>query len=56
MENVVIFRAIWYIIWSFGIFCRHSGIFSTVLVYYTKKNLATLVRLNNQTTITEGGS
>jgi hypothetical protein len=45
------FTAIWYILWSFGIFCGHFGIhingylvFSPpVLVCYTKTNLATQV-------------
>jgi hypothetical protein len=50
------FMAIWYILWSFGIFCGHLvyfeviwyilgsfGIFFPVLVSCTKKNLATLI-------------
>jgi hypothetical protein len=41
---------IWYMLWTFGIFCSHFGIFCShfgiffpVLVCCTKKNLATLV-------------
>jgi hypothetical protein len=49
MENVGIFyvqveyiTAIWYILWSFGKFVVILYIFSPVLVYCVKKNLATL--------------
>jgi hypothetical protein len=41
------FMVIWNILWSFGIFYCHlemlRGIFSLVLVYCVKKNLATLI-------------
>jgi hypothetical protein len=37
----VYFTAIWYILWPFGIFSGHFGIFFPVLVCCTKKNLAT---------------
>jgi hypothetical protein len=40
--HVVNFTAIWYISWPFGIFPPHFGIFFPVLVFCTKKNLATL--------------
>jgi hypothetical protein len=54
--HLVYFVAIWYILWLFGIFCGHLvyfvanwyilwlfGIHSPVLVFCTKKNLATLM-------------
>jgi hypothetical protein len=51
MEDVGIFYAhlkyliaIWYILWPFGPICCHFGIFFPVVVYCTKKNLATLLR------------
>jgi hypothetical protein len=37
-----VFTVTWYILWQFGIFCDHFGIFFHVLVCCTKKNLATL--------------
>jgi hypothetical protein len=36
------FRTIWSILWPFGIFCGHFGIFFPVLVCCAKKYLATL--------------
>jgi hypothetical protein len=41
--HMVNFVAIWYILWLFGLFCGHFGIFSPVLVCCSTKNLATLV-------------
>jgi hypothetical protein len=38
-----IFTAIWYILWSSGIFCSHMVNIFPVLVRCTKKNLATLI-------------
>jgi hypothetical protein len=32
-------KAMWYMLWLFVIFCDHFGIFHTVLVFCTKKNL-----------------
>jgi hypothetical protein len=40
--HLVYFTAIWYILWHFGIFCGHL-VFFPVLVFCTKKNLATVV-------------
>jgi hypothetical protein len=41
LEN---FTKNWHILWAFGYFGYiHTIYFSAVLVYYTKKNLATLV-------------
>jgi hypothetical protein len=50
MENVdtyyghlVHLMALWYILWPFGNLCsRNLVLFFTVLVYFIKKNLATL--------------
>jgi hypothetical protein len=43
-EHFVYFTSIWYILWPFGIFWGHFGIFFPVLVYCSKKNLTTLVK------------
>jgi hypothetical protein len=50
VDNICIFyvhleylTAIWYILTPFGIFCAHCSIFGYVLVYFTKKNLATVL-------------
>jgi hypothetical protein len=42
-DHLVNYTAIGNILWPFGIFYGHFGIFSPVLVYCTKKNLATLL-------------
>jgi hypothetical protein len=44
------FNVIWCILWPFGIFCGHFGIFFPFLVCRTKKNLATLILNPNPTT------
>jgi hypothetical protein len=41
--HLVYFTAIWYILWPVGIFCGYLVYFS-VLVYFTKENLATLLQ------------
>jgi hypothetical protein len=42
--HLVYFTTIWHILWPFGIpSCWLSAIFSPVLVFCTKKNLATLL-------------
>jgi hypothetical protein len=52
-DYLVYFTAIVNILWSFGIFCDNLvGIFFPVLVFLTKKNLATLLtmRFNREAT------
>jgi hypothetical protein len=41
-DHLVYFTSIGNILWPFCIFCGKSGIFFPVLVFWTKKNLATL--------------
>jgi hypothetical protein len=41
--HLTYFKAIWYTLWLFNIVCGHSfGLFFPPLVFFTKKNLATL--------------
>jgi hypothetical protein len=40
--HLVYFTAIWCILWTFGLFCSNLYMYP-VLVYCTKKNLATLL-------------
>jgi hypothetical protein len=40
--HFVYFSAVWYILWPFGIFGGHFGIFFPFRCFGTKKNLATL--------------
>jgi hypothetical protein len=51
--HLVNFMAIWSILWPFGTFCSHFGIFFPALVCSTKKNLATLFRQITLTTTME---
>jgi hypothetical protein len=41
MDTWSVFMAIWYILWTFGIFCGNLVYFPRMLVCCTKKNLAT---------------
>jgi hypothetical protein len=42
-DHLVYFTAIGNILWPFGIFCGHLLYFSPLCVFWTKKNLATLL-------------
>jgi hypothetical protein len=44
---VFLYVAIRYMLWPFGTFCGHSLKFFPVLVYCTKKDLATLIMTKN---------
>jgi hypothetical protein len=47
-DSLVYFTAIGNILWPFGIFCGNLVYFPPVLVFWTMKNLQTLIRLREE--------
>jgi hypothetical protein len=44
-DHLEYFTAIWYNLWPIGVVCGHLVYFSPIWNVWTKKNLATLVRM-----------